>query len=191
MGKQTVILINLLGVLGLCFVLTGAYVVQFAGHEFPCPLCLLQRMCVLGVAFGLMLNLRNGIKPAHYAISILSAILGAGIATRQIFLHIVPKPGDTGYGSPVLGLHLYTWCLLIFLASIVCIALLFFAEKQFDGTAQVTSFVPRSMVNAIRFTCWLLLIICVSNFVIAFLECGFGPCPDDPVEYQVLHGKFF
>ena len=191
MGKQTVILINLIGVLGLCFVLSSVYFVQFVWHEFPCPLCLLQRMAMLGVAFGLMLNLRNGVKPAHYGLSILSAMLGAGIATRQILLHIAPKPGDTGYGTPIFGLHLYTWALLIFLAAIVIIGLLLFAERQFDGTANVASFVPKSMVQTIRVACWILLIICVSNFVIAFLECGFGPCPDDPVEYQLLHGKWF
>ncbi|PUZ26518.1 hypothetical protein DCM91_08855 [Chitinophaga costaii] len=47
------------------FYLVRAYVVQFAWHEFPCPLYLLQRKCVMGVAFGLMLNLRNGIKSKH------------------------------------------------------------------------------------------------------------------------------
>ena len=36
------------------------------------------------------------------------------ISTRQILLHITP--GDPGYGSVVLGLHLYTWALLIFAA---------------------------------------------------------------------------
>ena len=31
-------------ILGICGVLIGAFVVQFAEGEMPCPLCLIQRM---------------------------------------------------------------------------------------------------------------------------------------------------
>ena len=31
-------------------------------------------------------------------------------------LHILP--GDAGFGSPLLGLHLYTWCLIAFVCQI-------------------------------------------------------------------------
>ena len=38
--------------------------------------------------------------------------MGAAISARQVLLHILP--GDAGFGSPLLGLHLYTWCLIAF-----------------------------------------------------------------------------
>lgn len=96
--------INSYAVLGICGVLLGAYYIQFVEGEFPCPLCLLQRLAMLGVAFGAMLNLRYGIHTRHYGVSLLSAVFGASISIRQILLHI--DPSDSGYGSPVLGMHL-------------------------------------------------------------------------------------
>ena len=33
-----------------------------------------------------------------------------------MLLHILP--GDPGFGSPFLGLHLYTWCLIAFISQI-------------------------------------------------------------------------
>ena len=98
---------NIAGLLVICGVLLGAYYMQFVMGEFPCPLCLLQRLGMLGVGFGAMLNLRYGVRPAHYGVSLISAVFGASVSVRQILLHIVPGTG--AYGTPVLGLHLYTW----------------------------------------------------------------------------------
>ena len=47
-----------------------------------------------------------------------------------LLLFAVPEPGNEGYGTPVLGLHLYTWALLIFGATIFILAVLFFIPKQ-------------------------------------------------------------
>ena len=44
-------------------VLTAALVMQFVFGELPCPLCLLQRVALVGVAYGLLLNLRFGPQP--------------------------------------------------------------------------------------------------------------------------------
>ncbi|HXS37534.1 MAG TPA: disulfide bond formation protein B [Flavipsychrobacter sp.] len=190
MKKRLAIYINLFGVLGLCFVLCGAYYMQFVVKEFPCPLCLLQRMCMLGVAFGLLLNLKYGFKTSHYGLSILSAVLGGAIATRQILLHICPKAGDTGYGTPVLGLHLYTWALLFFITSIVAIALLLLYTKQFEERG-LRSNAQVKVTNVASFVFWLLFLLSLTNMIFALLECGFGPCPSDPVNYQLLHGQLW
>ena len=37
---------------GIMFVLLGAFWMQFYAKEFPCPLCLLQRMCMILAAIG-------------------------------------------------------------------------------------------------------------------------------------------
>lgn len=190
MNKQLLAYINLFGIFGLCFVLCGAYYFQFAIGEFPCPLCLLQRMCMLGVAFGLLLNLKHGFRPAHYGMSVLSALLGAGIATRQILLHIAPKPGDNGYGTPVLGLHLYTWALIFFIASIAAIALLLMAPKQFERSIGSPR-IPKTVTNIASVAFWTLFLLSATNMFFALLECGFGPCPDDPVSYQLLKGQWW
>ena len=119
MNAATARNINAVAILGICGLLIGAYYIQFVKGEFPCPLCLLQRVAMLGVALGAMMNLRFGIHPAHYGISILSAVLGACISARQILLHI-NTPGS-GYGSPVFGMHLYTWALIAFIVAVVLI----------------------------------------------------------------------
>src|SRR5262249_42684268 len=107
-------------ILAICGVLLGAFGVQFGQGELPCPLCVLQRMamllCALGPAY-LLQRARAGDVDARdfatgYGLSVLAAVAGAGIASRQILLHIVPP--DPGYGDPVLGLHLYTWSLIVF-----------------------------------------------------------------------------
>ncbi len=44
--------------------LIAAFVFEFARDELPCPLCLLQRIALSGMAAGLILNLRFGLAPA-------------------------------------------------------------------------------------------------------------------------------
>ena len=64
------------GLAGLIAVLVVAYAEQFAGRDLPCPLCLLQRVALVGVAYGLLLNLRYGPQPQGYAIMLLAALFG-------------------------------------------------------------------------------------------------------------------
>ncbi|MEQ9617871.1 MAG: disulfide bond formation protein B [Deltaproteobacteria bacterium] len=174
--------LNALGVLGICGVLLGAYFIQFVKGEFPCPLCLLQRLGMLGVAFGAMLNLRFGIRPSHYGISLLSAVFGASVSVRQILLHIVPGTGS--YGSPVLGLHLYTWAFVVFVAAIFLIGLMMLWERQFRENHESNS--PENMSRFIKTVFFLAVFISASNVVTTFLECGPGQCPDNPVSYEEL-----
>lgn len=174
--------INVLGLLGICGVLLGAYYIQFAKGEIPCPLCLLQRLGMLGVAFGAMLNLRYGIHPAHYGISLLSALFGASVSVRQILLHIVPGTGS--YGSPVLGLQLYTWAFIIFVAAIFLIGLMLLFERQFKESYEKSY--AANMSWFVKTVFFLAVFIAASNVVTTFLECGLAHCPDDPVSYIEL-----
>lgn len=187
--KKSAIIINLLGIFIFCFILLGAYAVQFIYKELPCPLCLMQRMAMIGVGFGLALNLRYGIKSAHYGISILSALLGACISIRHILLHICTI--GSGYGTPVLGLHLYTWALLIFLISILVIALLLLDVEELKGHEIITFDLNTGLEKLCKNAIWILLFIALANFFTTLLICGIGPCPDDPVSYQLLEGKWF
>ena len=59
---------------------------------------------------------RYGVRP-HYGVPLAVAILGT-VAGRQVLLHVLP--GDPGFGTPLLGYHLYTWSFLAF----VCIGLI-------------------------------------------------------------------
>jgi len=176
--------INSYAVLGICGVLLGAYYIQFVEGEFPCPLCLLQRLAMLGVAFGAMLNLRYGIRPSHYGVSLISAVFGACVSTRQILLHIVPGTGASGYGSAVLGLHLYTWAFIVFAVVILLIGIMMFFEGQFEKNADNKS--TSSLSRFIKAVFFLVVLIAAVNVVTTFLECGLGQCPDNPTSYKEL-----
>jgi len=182
MNCSLAININIAALLIISVVLLGAYYVQFVKGEYPCPLCLLQRFGMLGVAFGAMLNLRYGPRPAHYGVSLVSAVFGASVSARQILLHIVPGTG--GYGTSVLGLQLYTWAFIVFAAAILLIGLMMLFEKQFQEDSQ-TKTPPRTspLVTSVFF---LVVFIAASNAVSAFLECGLGQCPGNPVSYIEL-----
>ena len=174
--------INLIGVLGLCGVLIGAYYLQIVKEELPCPLCLIQRLAVLGVALGAMMNLRYGMHPTHYAISLLSAVFGAFVSARQILLHIAP--GSGGYGSAVLGYHLYTWSFLIFVSAIVLIGLMLLSEGQYEDYDKQKD--RRDLDSFVIVVFFLVVLISAANVVTTYLECGLKQCPENPASYIIL-----
>ncbi len=154
----------------LCGVLLGAYAVQFLKHELPCALCLLQRVGMLGVATGALLNLRFGIRSAHYGISILSALFGGFVSLRQISLHVCP--GFPIFGVPVWGLELYTWAFIVFASSIFVVTIMLFLPTTSDG--------HRGKVRMSAFegtVFWFVLFIALANVITTLQECGFGSCP--------------
>ena len=57
---------------------------------FPCPLCILQRACLVGVAIVSLLGIlkRPGVKLHRFYAGLISicSIAGAGIAGRQVWL---------------------------------------------------------------------------------------------------------
>ena len=169
---------------GICIPLIGAYWIQFAEGEFPCPLCLLQRLAMLGVAIGAMMNLRFGVRTSHYAVTIFSAIFGGAVSTRQILLHVAPgNPNGPGYGSPVFGWHLYTWGLVIFVATIAVIGMMMLFEKHFDFGSPAA---PRPMSKPVMAVFALVTFLAAANILSTFLMCGFSPCPDSPDQYLLL-----
>lgn len=179
MTPRFAIALNALALYAIGGVLLGAFYFQFALHELPCPLCLLQRAGFVALAFGPILTLRYGPRPSHYAYVILAAVLGAVISMRQVLLHIAP--GDAGYGSVLMGYHFYTWAFLCFAAAIVASAVMICFDRQFkrDAGAPEISIFERAAV-------WLVIALAVLNAAGVLAQCGFGKCPADPVHYQLL-----
>jgi disulfide bond formation protein DsbB len=120
MTRTRAIALNTLSLYALSLILAAAFAAQLLLHELPCPLCLLQRVLFATLAIGPILNIRWGPRPSHYALSLLAAVAGMMVSTRQILLHILP--GDAGYGSALLGYHYYTWALIGFAAAVVVLA---------------------------------------------------------------------
>ena len=150
-----------------------AFAWQIAYDEPPCPLCLLQRVAFMLAGVGLLLNLRLGPSPMHYAMVIAAALGGMLASGRQVLLHIAP--GDPGYGTTLLGLHFYTWSFIAFVALIAFCVLMLSADRKW-GDSMLKKQVPLAgwLVMALFF------VIVLVNLGGTTLECGFGPCPDNP-----------
>ncbi len=172
-------ILNGLALLGVTGALGMAFFWQIAYDELPCPLCLLQRVALLLAGVGFLLNMRLGPSPMHYAMSIAAALGGMLAAGRQVLLHIAP--GDPGYGSPLLGLHFYTWAFIAFAAIIVFCALMLTIDRKWgDNMLRKPVSVLGVLVMALFF------LVALANVGSTTLECGFGPCPDNPASYQWL-----
>lgn len=170
-------------------VLLGAFTIQFAEGEFPCPLCMLQRygmiLSTIGALWIIMQARRGELTAARYlqglGMGILGAAAGALVSVRQILLHI--KPGDPGYGSPVMGYHLYTWALITFYIVILFVAVVsMFAPVGIPEAPQSKGALTVSSVVV-----WLFVILVGLNVIaILFLE-GFAlVLPDDPDSYNLI-----
>lgn len=171
--------LNAIDALGLAFLLFIAFILQIRYHELPCPLCLLQRLGVLAIAFGFLLNVMYKIRPVHYTLSLLAAMLTASICVRQIFLHVIP--GDPGYGLPILGLHLYTWLFLLCVGIIIYISIVLSIFPQY-GYAKPSKSKGMKLLTHIVFA--LVFLLAVSNGISTYLECGIKACPENPVKYE-------
>jgi len=181
MSAALAVTLNALGLYAVAFVLVAAFAAQLILQELPCPLCLLQRIQFTMLAIGPILNVRFGPRPSHYAVSLLAAAAGAAFAMRQLRLHIMP--GDPGYGSALLGYHYYTWAFIGFAVAIVAIAVMLLFDGQFKQ-ADAAPPVPTSAFA--RAAVWLVIALTALNVASTLLECGFGPCADNPVVYEWL-----
>jgi disulfide bond formation protein DsbB len=171
--------LNMLSLYALAGLLAAAFAAQLLLNELPCPLCLLQRVMFAMLAVGPILNLRFGVRPSHYAMSLLAAVAGAVVSTRQVLLHILP--GDAGYGSAIFGYHYYSWALIAFIAAIVLLSAILLFDRQFERPQA-----PSPAGILARVAVWLVIGLTGLNVTSTLLECGFGACADNPVVYELL-----
>lgn len=174
--------LNALGAFAVSIVLILAYGYQLSLYELPCPLCLLQRVGFIAVGVGLGLNLLYGPRPQHYALMLLAALFGGSVAVRQVLLHIVPGTGH--YGSPVLGLHYYTWAAICFFLILLGTAIMLMFERQYVSDIKEE---PRFGGNTLaKIAFFLLLGLGVLNAVSTLIECGPTICADPPTSYKLI-----
>ncbi len=172
------------------FVMLSAFYIQFGEGEFPCPLCMLQRygmiLSTLGALFVIMQARRGTLTPVRYAqglgMGLLGALAGSSVSVRQILLHI--KPGDPGYGEPVLGIHLYTWAFITFVIVMVyCAAVLMLAPRAIPQAPAEGS--PARMLSTVII--WIFIGVVAANVIaIIFLEGFAWVLPDDPTGYTLI-----
>jgi len=179
-------ILNLIALVALLGVLSGSLHLQFGIGEQPCPLCLVQRSGMIGLAVGPLLNLLTGIRVRNYAFSILAAAVGGAGSIRQILLHI-SSPEDPGYGPQYLGFHLYTWAEITFAIAIVCIAILLLWPGQFAANDNGVLRTPGVMrVLTVTIAAWYFL-YALTMTIFILPECGLGMCPADPANTNYMN----
>ena len=170
----------------LVLILTAAFGFQLVAGEPPCPLCVVQRIALMMCALGPLYMLRQ----AHdrvltsrdvaigSGIAIVAALLGATASARQVLLHILP--GDPGFGTPFLGLHLYTWCLIAFISQIAASGLMLIGSAWLNEEKRIAW-------RATGATAGVFVVIVVANLLSVIAEAGFHwDLPSDPVGYLLF-----
>lgn len=175
-----------LNALVLVLILAAGVALQLIMGELPCPLCVAQRLAMMLCALGplhILLHTRDGALTARTiavgnGIAIIAALLGTVAAGRQALLHILPD--DPGFGSTVLGLHLYTWSLIIFLGQILASGAMLISTPLVEGTPVMWGTIGRVAVIAF-------VVIVITNLVLIVAEAGLHlNLPDNPTEYLLF-----
>jgi disulfide bond formation protein DsbB len=169
--------------LTMAAVLTTAMVFQYYGGEIPCPLCLLQRVAMFGVCYGVILHFRLGYSARNDGVSMLFALFLLIVSARQTLLDIYPRPGHSYIGNAVLGLHMPVWSVVI----AVAILLAFAIKLAVLGGEDLRDLQPPPALGRLaRLLCLYVAAICLINLVSVILQCGAGACHTS--EYRLLRG---
>lgn len=160
-------------------ILSAAMTMQFVYGELPCPLCLLERVALFGVAFGIIMNFRHGFSYRNTGLSLLFAIFLLVVSVRQTLLDIYPRPGHAYIGTAVLGLHMPVWSILIALAILTGYALKLIILGGDDRLThdQVANYPLLSRVAAVLSL--FVIALAAINFGSVILQCGLGECHTD------------
>lgn len=180
MRRQLVIRLDdaylLVVMLGIAAILTAAMTLQYANGELPCPLCLLERVALFGVCFGILLNFRCGFSGRNTGCSLLFAVLLLVVSVRQTLLDIYPRPGHAYIGSAILGIHMPVWSMIIAVALLTAYALKL-ALLGGDDMMRSTDLRSQPHVKRLAGLLGLYVIALVAiNLVSVVLQCGFGEC---------------
>lgn len=174
------------GVLLYAALLIGGFAVQFGNDEYPCPLCMLERMAMILSATGAVWIIVRGRQGTSLVVDrmtglgmvILGSIVGLVITTRHVLLHI--EPGDPGYGTAVMGLHLYTWGLVAFAAAILAAGVALLVD--YDPSPR-----PVRVGGLSKALLALFFILVVANVIAVFALEGFHwTLTDNPESYRLF-----
>lgn len=167
---------QLLILLAFAGVLTTALVLQYAYGELPCPLCLLQRVAMFGICFGIMLDFRRGFSYQNVGFSLLFAIFLLVLSVRQTVLDIYPRPGHSYIGSAVLGLHMPVWSIIIAILVLAAYAVQLCVLGRDTGLPLVEAKSYPALKRIGEGVSLYVLALCAVNFISVFAQCGFGEC---------------
>ncbi len=170
--------------LTMAAILTMAMLFQYYGSEILCQLCLLQRVAMFGVCYGIILHFRHGYSTRNDGVSMVFALFLLIVSARQTLLDIYPRPGHSYIGSAVLGLHMPVWSVVI----AVAVLLAFSIKLVVLGGEHLRDQSPSPALGRLaRLLCLYVVAICLINLVSVMFQCGAGACHTS--EYRLLSGS--
>jgi disulfide bond formation protein DsbB len=161
---------------------SAALFMQFALGEIPCPLCLLQRVAMFGVSFGIIRDFRDGLSSKNAGLSMIFALFLLVVSVRQTLLDIYPRPGHEYIGSAVLGLHMPVWSVVIATTLLAAYALKFAVLGANDKLMPLHKF--PLLAQAASGIGLLIVLLAGVNFVSVAVQCGLDAC--HTYEYRLL-----
>jgi disulfide bond formation protein DsbB len=166
----------------LAAILTAAMAYQYLNAEIPCPLCLLQRVAMFGVCFGIVQNFRNGYSDRNAGWGLLFSLFLLIISVRQTLLNIYPRPGHAYVGSAVFGIHMPVWSVLIATALLIAFGLkltVLGSDNRLAGRKPEGALGQLATIGMVY-----VLALCAINFVSVVVQCGADAC--HTTEYRLL-----
>ena len=159
--------------IGLAAILTVAMGFQYIAGELPCPLCLLQRVAMFGICFGIVHHVRLGYDVRNIGIGLVWSLVLLIVSARQVLLNIVARHGHAYPGSAIFGLHMPVWSVVIAVAILLLLAamLALFDNKQLS--AMPPSPVLKRIGSAAGFY---VVVLCAINLISVVIQCGLGAC---------------
>lgn len=98
--------LNLLGFLACATAMAFALYLQYGKGEGPCPLCIFQRIAMIATGLVFLLAAlhapRRGGRWVYAGLAALTALVGAGLAARHVWLQSLP-PDQVPACGPALG----------------------------------------------------------------------------------------
>ncbi|KAF3997585.1 disulfide bond formation protein B [Glaciimonas immobilis] len=172
--------LNILALYSISLALGIAFYYQLVLHELPCPLCLLQRVGLIAIGIGFMMNVRAGVRSTHYGVAMIGALLAGIIGIRQVFLHIVPGRTN-GYGSEIWGVHFYTLTVLSAIAAVLFIAVMLMLKtwERPNKGKHIVHFLG-------KYAMLIFTALIIANLFSTILECAAGQCEGNPTYYLLL-----
>jgi disulfide bond formation protein DsbB len=156
--------INALALLVVCASLICSLIWQGLAAGYACPMCTSQRMALVLAGVGLLLNVRLGPSPMHYAMTIAAALVGMALSGWSAL-----QPA--GQEAIFAGLRLHSWAFLVFCVLAVFSLLMQTLDRRWgDNALRRTSSLLGTVVMA------LFLVAVLASAVGTTMDCGVSAC---------------
>ncbi|MGN6579220.1 MAG: disulfide bond formation protein B [Bordetella sp.] len=160
-SRQVNALMLFLVCVGLIFSLTW----QGMTADYACPLCTLQRMALVLAGVGLLLNVRLGPSPLHYAMTTTAALSGIAISC---WLALLPADANARL---LMGLRLHSWAFVMFGVLVVFALLMQTLDRRWGDNAIKRA---TSLLGTIVMA--LFLVAALASTAGTVMDCGVSTC---------------